>query len=249
MRCNEALNTQAWFDGERTGIPTDEVERHVAACPECRELIDSLGSTRRTLRSEMTYHAASKDLRNRLAVALDEEVVKKVSPFKWRRSQFWKGAASGAMAMAAAAALAIFVLSPPDSDEIIADVTNAHIRSLVGMHLVDFGSHDPKATNSWLAAHTELSPPAHAVPAGFQLVGVRADYVYGSSSAVIVYRKNNHTVNVFAWIEKENEDLPERAENKGYNVVFWKHGVVVFCAVSNLPVEDLEKFSHAMRSA
>jgi anti-sigma factor RsiW len=248
MTCNEILNTQAWFDGELDDATAHAAEGHAASCAECRRLLDELGETRVLIRDQATYFRADTALRARIDAALDAEEQPNVLPFRRPGGGFWRGALSGGLAMAAAAALAFFVLSPPETDELVAEVTNAHVRSLVGAHLVDFASSDPKAVGGWISSHSAvaMSSPA-SLPAGFRLIGARADYVYGSASAVSVFRRAGHVVNVFAWPEGEDETLPERATNKGYNIVFWKRGKMVFCAVSNISMAQLEEFSRSLQ--
>ncbi len=64
-----------------------------------------------------------------------------------------------------------------------------------------------------------------------------------------VYRKGNHVVNVFAWATDEDQGLPDKASNAGYNIVFWRKGNVVYCAVSNLAMDDLKSFTDRLRTA
>lgn len=247
MNCNEALKTQALFDGELAGEEAAEAERHAKTCEECRNLQGQLASSRNTLRTELSYFAAPDSLRSGILNAITTEERTKVVRFPVGVRRFWQGMAAGGLGMAAAAALALFALLPPESNTLIAEVTDAHIRSTIGTHLVDVASADPVQTERWLKVHTGVTSPVADASTGFSLIGARADYVYGASSAVTVYRHGRHTVNVFAWTENEAEALPEQATNRGYNVVIWKKGSVVFCAISNIPSSELEKLASALR--
>jgi len=241
MPCTETLNTQSLFDGALEGEAARAAQRHVETCPECSELLAQLEATRRAIRAASLYRKADWQLRARVTEALNAEArpsARRV--FSWPRP-FWIGAFSGGLATAAAAVLALLLLLPPESDALVADVTTAHIRSLIGAHLVDVSTTDPYAATAWLKSHAGLTFNT-AAPSGYQLVGARADYLYGSNAAVAVYRQGRRVVNVFAWPEHEDERLPATAAANGYNVVFWKRKDVVFCAVSNLPVEELQKF-------
>ena len=246
MNCNEALKTQALFDGELNGQDTADATRHTATCEECKELLGQLTANRNALRKELTYSTAPDDLRSGILQAIAAEEHTKIVRFPVAARRFWQGVAAGGLGMAAAAALAVFALLPPESDALVAEVTDAHIRSTGGTHLVDVASVDPVQTERWLKAHTGVASPYADASTGFSLVGGRADYVYGASSAVTVYRHGRHTVDVFAWAEDEDEALPEQATNKGYNVVIWKKGSVVFCAISNIPMAELEKLASAL---
>jgi anti-sigma factor RsiW len=244
MACNEILNTQALFDGALEGEAARAAERHRDGCADCMRLWAEMESVRNAIRRSVPRHTADADLRARIAAALDaEEAGKVVRLGSLRPRAFWLGALNGTLVTAAAAAVAFFFLMTPETDELVGDVTSAHIRSMVGNHLVDVSTDRPAVAASWLKSHAGLafnvSPPKGAV-----LVGARADYVYEASAAVAVYRVHNRVVNVFAWTAREDEDLPKAATGPIYNIAFWKRGNVVFCAVGNLPVETLESFAH-----
>lgn len=246
MACTEALNTQSLFDGELEGEAARAAEQHAQTCAECSDLLSQLRATRSDIHVASLYYRADGALRARVAASLDAESragsrSTKRRVFSWPRP-FWIGALSGGLATAAAAALAFLLLLPPEMDALVADVTTAHIRSLVGTHLVDVSTADPGTASEWLGSHAGLTFQTRA-PAGYQLVGARADYLYGSNAAVAVYKRGRRVVNVFAWPEHEDEQLPASATANGYNIVFWKRGDIVFCAVSNLPAEDLKKFA------
>lgn len=243
MACPEALKVQLWFDGESAGEDAHAVTAHIESCAECRALMSDLDQTRQALREPSLYRGADQYLRNRIAAALDAAAAApRRAPWLRQPRAFWLGALDGALAMAAAAAVFVFFFFAPETDELAGDVTAAHIRSMVGTHLVDVTTDDPRAASTWLRAHAGLGFDAQA-PKGFALVGARADYVYESSAAVAVYRGHGHVVDLFAWPQREDESLPQSASANGYNVVFWKRGNVVFCAVSNLPVAALEAFA------
>ncbi len=245
MACSERLNTQSLFDGALEGDAAQEAERHIETCAECRELFAQLQATRRAIGAAALYRKTDEKLRARVAASLDAASQPRARrSFSWPRP-FWIGAFSGGFVSAAAAGLAFLLLLPPETDALVADVTTAHIRSLVGTHLVDMSTTDPNTASAWLKSHAGLTFKTGA-PLGYELVGARADYLYGSSAAVAVYRRGHRVVNVFAWPERENESLPRSASANGYNVVFWKRGDVVFCAVSNLPVEALQKFAQTV---
>jgi anti-sigma factor RsiW len=250
MTCSESLRTQSFFDGAVTDDEARDVARHIETCADCARLLRELEILQKTIRASATYHRADADLRAKIADALDTEPVSRsaiVTP-TWSGKPFWAGLASGAGATAAAAAVAFFLLVPGDADEIADAVTGAHLRSLMGNHLVDVASTDTQVVGPWLTHHTSVAP--HAVDLsskGYQLVGAREDYVYDSGAGVTVYRRGHHIVNVFAWTPQEDVDLPENTTDNGYNIVFWRKGNVVFCAVSNIAMADLTAFASDLK--
>lgn len=251
MACNETAQTQAYFDGALDRDAARAVETHLETCADCAELLRTLEALRQATRTKAAYYPADDALRARLGEALDRAEPRRgrVVPFLRPTRQFLTGAVSGAAAASLAATLAFLLLIPSDVDEIAGDVVSAHVRSQIGAHLVDIASSDRGALLDWLRSHAGLAAPvADLAREGYTLAGARADYVYGTSSAVSVYRHGHHVVNVFAWAERENENLPESASANGYNIVFWKKGNIVYCAVSNIALADLENFTARLRA-
>ena len=244
MGCTEQLRTQSYFDGALEGDAAREAARHIESCADCTKLLHDLEAMHSAIRSHATYYRAEPALRARVRSSLDSTASSGAGWFALRARQFWTGVASGGLATAAAAAVAFMLLLPSDADEVVADVSAAHARSLIGAHVIDIASSNPAVVKRWLARRGQLAPPvADFAGEGYHLIGARADYVYEGGAGVTVYRHDNHIVNVFAWATDEDQDLPQSASNAGYNIVFWKKGNVVYCAVSNIAMNDLKSFS------
>ncbi len=246
MTCEETLRTQAYLDGELDGAGALAVEKHLESCAECAALQADSAPLRGLLRERATYHRADSVLRGKIAIALDGAAPRaRVLP--WFRS-VWAGALGGALATAAAASVAFALLLPASSDLVVADVTNAHLRSIASARLIDVVSTDRHTVKPWLAMHADLSPPVADFKAqGFTLIGGRVDFVDGERAAVTVYKHGAHIVNVFAWANSDAA-LPEFATRNGYHLVFWKSGNLVFCAVSDTAVDDILELSRLLKA-
>jgi anti-sigma factor RsiW len=241
MPCNEALRVQAYFDGELDATAAMAVELHLEGCVECAALYTDLDTTRKVLRESAAYHRAGDDLRQSVTAMLDSESDQPAKSRRWYTGdrRFLSGLTSGVGATALAATLVFFLAAPPAPDLLVADVTNAHLRSLMSDHLIDVVSSDHHTVKPWFAGHTDVSPPAtNFSKQGFTLVGGRADYVDGHRAAVVVYRHGLHIINVFAWAA-DAEPLPDVVTRNGYHIVFWKAGDLVFCAVSDTGESEL----------
>jgi anti-sigma factor RsiW len=185
-------------------------------------------------------------LRARLAQALDRESGDSrghISEWLVRTGlqarQFWAGAASGAFATAAAAALAFVLIAAPQANRLTTDIVDAHVRSLMENHLIDVVSSDRHTVKPWFAGHVDLSPPvADFAREGYPLVGGRVDFVDGRRMAVTVYRHGAHVINVFAWANGETS-LPAMATRNGYHMAFWTSGNLSFCAISDTAPDEL----------
>jgi anti-sigma factor RsiW len=252
MSCNEALRVQAYFDGELDAAAALDVEKHLETCADCAPLLKDLEVTRNAIRSNATYHRMDDDLRRRITGALDRETGVAAAPaapvVRPRRSGFLIGALGGAGSTALAAALGFMLIVPPASDLVVADVMNAHLRSMMSDHLIDVVSTDHHTVKPWFAGHSDISPPvADFAKEGFKLVGGRVDYVDGHRSAVVVYKHGAHVINVFAWAADGTGKLPADVTRNGYHMVFWKGGDLVFCAVSDTGVDELAQLVHLLK--
>lgn len=242
MTCDRALQTQAYLDGELDAAAALDAERHLESCAECQALRDEIEDVRRLMREGASYHRASPALRARVRRASGG------AGTPWYRN-VWAGFAGGALASAAAAALAFVILLPPAAEPLIADVTNAHLRSLASGHLIDVASTDRHTVKPWLSTHADLSPPVgDFTREGFTLVGGRVDFVDGTRAAVTVYRHGGHIINVFAW-RYDDGRLPGFATRNGYHLVFWREGDLVFCAVSDIAPDDILELSRMLKAA
>ena len=238
MACEESLRTQAYLDGELDAAQSLAVEAHLEHCEDCQALAMDHAELKAAM-AGATYHRGPAALRAKITATLDAE--EKVVPFKpARQSGFWLGAGSGAGGMAIAASIAFLLLMPANT--MVADLGEAHVRSLMGEHLIDVASSDHHTVKPWFAGHTDVSPPAEDFKAdGFTLVGGRADYVHGARAAVVVYRHGAHVINLFAWADR-GQRMPASGSRDGYRMIFWENKDLDFAAVSDVDPVELEKF-------
>ena len=236
MACNEASRVKAYLDGEDVDAST--VERHIAGCTDCTQLRDDVLALRSGIHEQATYHRADAALRGKIARAMDREEGKN-GWFSWLSGAFWKGAVSGTLATACAAALVFTLLLPPQTTRLEDDVMSAHLRSLLPGHLIDIASSNHHTVKPWFAGRVDVSPPvADFAREGYSLVGGRADYLDGARAAVTIYRHGAHVINVFAWPARGNSLLPIASRN-GYHIIFWSSGNVDYCAVSDTALDEL----------
>jgi anti-sigma factor RsiW len=238
MACDETLKTQAYLDGELDAAQSLDVEAHLEHCTECQTLAADHADLK-TAMAGAQYHRAPASLRAKISDALDAET--KVVPFKApRKGNFWLGAGSGAGTMAIAASIAFLIFAPANT--MVADLGDAHVRSLMGEHLIDVASSDHHTVKPWFAGHADVSPPAEDFKAeGFTLVGGRIDYVHGARAAVVVYRHGAHIINLFTWAD-HSVRLPGSGSRDGYRMIFWKQRDLELAAVSDVDPAELDHF-------
>jgi anti-sigma factor RsiW len=77
-------------------------------------------------------------------------------------------------------------------------------------------------------------------PEGFPLVGGWLDYVDGHAAAAIVYRHDNHMINLFAFVpDDRSHAAPKHDFRNGFNIVRWRMGGLTYVAVSDAEAAQL----------
>lgn len=253
MACAEAVRVHAYLDGELEPAAIAAIERHIEHCEDCRALQRDIEAARAAVRGAATRYHAGPELKVALARRLEREAAavevrrQPLAAKLLRGWHFWAGAATGGALVGIAAAALVLVGLPTAGNPLVADIVNAHLRSLVSEHLIDVESSDRHTVKPWFAGHADVSPPVADFPReNFHLAGGRADYVAGRRTAVVVYRHGPHVINVFTWPDV-GDSLPTKIVSRnGYHLVFWKNGNLVFCAVSDTAIDELLDLSHLL---
>jgi anti-sigma factor RsiW len=242
MRCDKALRVQALFDGELDAAASLEMEQHLNGCTECSALLEELTRTRAALRNAAPYYRADAALQNRIAAALDREDKPArpsgVGAWLSRSRAFWTGLISGGAGAALATAMLMMAFVAPTNETLVAELSGAHVRSLMANHLIDIASSDHHTVKPWFAGQADVSPPVTDFAAqGYPLIGGRIDYIDGRRAAVVVYRRGKHVINVFTWPLKGA--LPGDSERDGYRMMFWRGDDLAFAAVSDAAAPEI----------
>jgi anti-sigma factor RsiW len=235
MSCKEALQTQAYLDGQLNGAEGETAERHLENCAQCQALAAATADLSDGLR-KATRHRAPELLRQRLKKQLDRETRR--SPAK----SFWVGAASGGGLSALAAGFALLALLPPSAATLSQSLVDAHTAALTGGKTIMVASSNHHTVKPWLAAHAGISPPVtDFAEQGFVLTGGRTDEIAGNHAAVAVYAHGNHEVDLFTWPDR-GAQLPKSGMARGFRTAFWKMGDLNYAAVSDVDAAAFQKF-------
>lgn len=120
-----------------------------------------------------------------------------------------------------------------------ANVLSAHIRSLVGTHLLDVPSSDQHTVKPWFDGKLDFAPPVQDLE-GFPLLGGRLKYFEGHTAAALVYGRRKHTINLFTWPSAPTAEATQT--RNGYNLQTWFSKGMTFWAVSDLNEAELGQF-------
>lgn len=273
MNCKETLDLiDASIDGELDLTTQMALDAHLAGCAACRAAHAGRASLVRRLRAGAERHDMPDALRSRLLSALPgTAAAPDATASPWRRPWRWpwSGAADadrgprrtswpawtlGGLSLASAAvatALTLFVVSPDRGNRLAEELVAAHVRSLMAEHLTDIPSSDRHTVKPWFNGRVDVSPPVPDLgEQGFPLAGGRLDYVGGRAVAALVYRRNRHVINLFAWSEPAATPGAVRlTERHGYTLLHWGQPGLAVWAVSDLNRSELEDFQRLWAQA
>jgi anti-sigma factor RsiW len=245
---NERL-LHAYFDGELDLVRSVEFEEHSKTCLDCSRELRDQKAMRQSLQSADLYERAPESLRTRIRIMIPSDL-QAAGIRVWRRPIIeW-------LAVAAAIFLAIFfgtklLLNNGGQQEAMLlgqEIAASHIRSLQPGHLFDVQSTDQHTVKPWFDGKLDFAPPVIDLASqGFPLVGGRLDYLDHRDVAALVYQRQKHLINVFIWpVETRPTKLPDIQTIQGYNLVFWRHDGMDFCAASDLNADELRQLAQLL---
>jgi anti-sigma factor RsiW len=269
MNCNEAeILLHGLLDNEIDAEHACRIETHVGACARCAARLRLHHAMRAMMSNANLRFPAPPRLRTRvremLPVAAAGASCRRVR-FKgfafgsalsatagapYRRTLF-KGFAFGSALSAAAAALLMIAVIRSDQDQVIvSDVVSAHLRSLQANHLTDVQTGDQNGVKPWFSDRLGVAPPVPDLTSqGFILIGGRIDYVLGKAVAAIVYRRNDHVINLFVAQGAKTEHSASVETMQGLNVELWSEKGLNLCAVGDVSAEELEDLRRKFEAA
>lgn len=173
----------AYLDDELVAEERRELELHLLSCAACKAHVEVERAELAIVRKALAPPPAPPALVAAIQRMLDDEDRRAVRAVRRRWTQFFLPGSAG---LAAAAALAVFVLARPASDPAGGPVATEAVRvqSRHSMPLEVQGA----ATGPWLQKHFEPSlEPPQFTGSGIQLLGARLTAVAGHDAALLRY--------------------------------------------------------------
>jgi anti-sigma factor RsiW len=242
MSCDQTGTVlHGYFDNELDAVDATAFERHLEWCSECIYEVDALESLRSFLNGELLYERAPASFRKRVLAGLSSPSPVSTPPTstQWR----WLAIAT-AILMFVYAGWRVVTVQLGDNYEtvLVAEVVDAHLRSLQPGHLTDVTSSDRHTVKPWFDGKLDFSPPVRDFDdQGFPLQGGRLDIVEGQAIAALVYSRRKHVVSVFIWPTREKDGSPHAGSRRGYQWVDWRKDGMEFFAVSDVAPADLQR--------
>lgn len=242
MSADDTRLLQAYVDGELDPASTIALEARLAQSAQLRAARDRLRETSAAVRAKADYHPASAAFAARLRASLpDAPGAPARRAWQLPRWRWLAPAAALGTAVALGMGVGVTFLDPAEGELVAREVISSHVRATLADRLIDVASSDQHTVKPWLSARLPFSPSvADHSGEGFPLVGARLEYVAGKPVAVLVYRRRQHTIDLFAWPGKDLSGAP--AERFGFNVERFSAGGLQYWAVSDLNRKELEDF-------
>jgi anti-sigma factor RsiW len=248
MSCQEVRGlVDAYVDRELDVVTTLEFERHLTECVTCRAICEQYQQLHDSVGAQIPYFEAPEGLEDKIRAKLrsagrdgDRSIRREWFP-RWRG---WSIAASFAILLVFSAVLFRTAGRPPASEALADQVVASHIRSLMANHLTDVISSDQHTVKPWFSGKLDFAPVVKDLSSkGFSLVGGRLDYLDNRPVASLVYKRRQHTINLFFWPSPDSDSGPHNLTSKGYNVVHGTQSHMAYWAVSDLNAGELNEFA------
>jgi anti-sigma factor RsiW len=241
VRASELLH--GYIDNELDAAHVGEIEVHLAACASCRREHEQYLSLRSMLQERATRYAAPAHLRSRVqAAARSTQGGRRLR--EWAPMGWLQFAGSLAAAILLSSAVTYYWVLSSNTDRVVDDVVDAHVRGLVTNHLTDVASSDRHTVKPWFNGKLDFAPPVKDLGAEeFPLVGGRLDYVDGRSVAALLYRHQQHWISVFIWPDPSDKDrAPTNFSKRGYDIAQWSAEGLHLYVVSDVSRPELARF-------
>lgn len=259
---DKLLLLNALADGELDAGHALELEAHMKTCPGCSSAWADLAEVKAALKAPGLVDRAPDALRSRVFAALDAEDAQVAAaaaaaagsssptplpPPRRRRFAVETWVAGGSIT-ALAASLALFTTLGPVGGDLPMELVDGHVRSLQVQHLVDVQTSDRHTVKPWFDGKIDFAPPVvDLADAGYPLVGGRLDYIDQKTAAALVFHRRAHVINLFIWPGQASPD-PQLVRRKGYALIRWGRGGLVYWAVSDVDAGDLQNFQKVYAS-
>jgi anti-sigma factor RsiW len=246
MICQETRQIlDAYFDGELDLAYRLDIDGHLRRCAGCAETLKSYQELRHGIQASTMYYKAAAELNASIRILLQDTGKADVS---WRRLSGcgklqWFAIAASIVAVAIATAIVLTALSGSSATEVIAtEVLDAHLRSMMRDHLVDVSSSDQGPLKPWFAGKLDFVPSVRDLAEqDFSLIGGRLEYLNRRPVAAFVFRRGQHTINLFVWPAARPDASIHTSTIQGYSLVHCSWLGVTYWAISDLNPGELRE--------
>ncbi len=251
MSCEEVRELlDGYVDGELDLVTSLQFDRHLSECASCRAFCQQYERFNRAVQAHIPRFGAPAGLEQKIRAQLGygKQIPARTAGRAFSGWRPWAIAAALIGLLVSSAIL--FTLRRPAAPELLAEqVVSSHIRSLMANHLSDVASSDQHTVKPWFSGRLDFAPVVKDLaPQGFPLIGGRLDYLDDRPVAALVYKRRQHTINVFLWPSRKSDLSPQTLSIKGFNIVHWTQGQMTYWAVSDLNAAELSEFARDLKT-
>jgi len=233
------LLVHAYCDGELDPANALALERRMADDPRLAAERDRILALRSAMGRIKSHAVAPPALRAKVerAVGMRRAAVRPT----------WSALAASVVLAAAISVGATWSLLAPGG-AVADEVVGNHIRALMATQPYDIASSDQHTVKPWFNGRIPVSPRVVDLASdGFPLVGGRIDVIARTPVPSLVYRARKHLISVTA-MQGGGVPSPARTAD-GYHVIAWSAGGVSYWAVSDVGLDELQKFVKLFQAA
>ena len=232
----------AYLDNELGISEAIALEQHLENCTECQQEFSAQSTVSTLLKKEAPSFKAPAHLAHRIQAALPRERSRRVRFKAWNFN--WLNAGAVMVSLLALVWTGnLFLMLPSAEEQLTTELISSHIRSQQADHLTDVISSDRHTVKPWFNGKLDFSPPiTDLAPQGFPLVGGRLDYIDGRTVAVLIYRRNQHPINLYIWPDSAQSTPLQAQSIKGYHLLRWTANGMNYWAISDVAANELETF-------
>jgi anti-sigma factor RsiW len=218
------------------------VAAHLAGCAACHAVSDQERALDQLLEEKLPQRPASLALKRRLAARLPPAAAATRRP----RARRW--ALLGSTRAAGAALALVLVLRPHAGarDPLVDEAISDHLRVVYRDQPVDVESGGPHRVKPWLTGRLDFAVPhVYGGDDEFTLVGGAVALFHDRKAALLVYKRQLHTVSLFVF-QSDGLTLPGDGrvrQERGFSVVLWRDGDLGYALVSDLNGADLQSLA------
>ena len=243
MDHKEAIELLPAYLDQELGIPdTVALEHHLNDCPECQREYAEQNGVRVLLKNDAAHFRAPAHLAERIQMSLPKERPNISTRKTWRLNWLNTGAVMATL-LAVVWSGALYFTLPTAQERLMEELVSNHVRSLQVDHLSDVASTDQHTVKPWFNGKLDFSPPfIDLAPQGYPLIGGRLDYLNGRTVAVLIYRHNQHPINLYVWPSRNPDMTPHAQDHQGFHIIMWTASGMGYWAVSDLAANELKLF-------
>lgn len=247
MGCQDVQKVvHPYLDGEFEASDRIYLERHLATCTACREMVAFESSFKANLHARLRRQPAPPGLRSRVLSALDRADAHGEGPVPSLARRIMPYAGLAAAAAAAVIFLGTFVQSRASESPIAEDAIRSHEKNLP----VEVAG-DANHVKTWMEGKVPVPVrPPRLGGSSVALVGARIGHLKDRDAAQILYRVGQSNVTVYVFdasgmpMSSAHRRMVDNREvfvdhARGYNVVFYRDQDVGYAFTSDLAEDQI----------